>query len=96
MYCTSETLTQDHFSQTEHDTDLDMSMRDEQIGSRSVFCQFVEQDLTLSWKEIVDYDGMEPGPMRVTKHRCLAVGKGNCPVGGVPGNRNWKECPYFP
>lgn len=71
-------------------------MRDKTSRHKIVFCEFVQQELKISWNEIIDYDGMKPMPMRVTMRGCSEVGKDQCPVRGVPGHMDFSPCPHFP
>jgi hypothetical protein len=71
-------------------------MKETTPQTKPVYCEFVRLELTISWNEIVSYDGMQALAPRIGMRGCPMVGKGGCPVSGEPGMRNWSPCPHFP
>lgn len=55
-----------------------------------LICRITNKPVTLKWNEKDTGDRF-----RITMHGCTGIRKDGCPVGGIPGHPDFRDCPHL-
>lgn len=60
------------------------------------WCKFVTKQVTVKYNRKPTFSGLHLSALRTTMRYCPELGRGSCPVHGIPGHLNYSDCPVFP
>ena len=55
------------------------------------WCNYVPEQVTVKYNRKLTFNAL-----RTTMHYCPKLGEGRCPVHGIPGHLDFRDCPVFP